>query len=543
MSINANTRITPQPEKAPSSDYQLLLNRLDKAPLNEDGNTFVRKALKEPQWLSRIDDRAMLFVANIAQQHGLIKESLTIYTALNSRFPDCEEGWQQHLEILNLMGRQEELIRVRAMAAACLPAVTMKNLPRALLPADNIQGVEREETVTGPFQELRREEEQVALFMRLFQGREDAFARQWVNRQENKQGYVPMRRPMQAGDIREHLAGHRTYGIYLLDQDSRVHTGVIDIDLISRLRDRKQAAKERASIRRETLYLLKRLSTLAEDAGLCCIAEVSGGKGYHLWFPVREPVPAAVMRRVLIQLTGKIEEDVSCFTLEIFPKQDHLTGKGFGNLVKLPLGIHRSSGKPSTLIMAKDRSQSCQFDYLAQIEATEAQTMLRLATDLGKTSGQLLIHPRHAARAAKYPELVTLEQRCSMLGQIMATLQSAKELSIREEKIILGTLGHLPRARLLLHHLFAHLPEYSRPLLDYKISRVRGTVLGCKRIHSLLEQGSDLPCDFAGKGYPHPLRHVEGFSDEIQPKSEKVENLQDAIMCLKTAIVQVERYF
>ncbi len=543
MSINANTRITPQPEKAPSSDYQLLLNRLDKAPLNEDGNTFVRKALKEPQWLSRIDDRAMLFVANIAQQHGLIKESLTIYTALNSRFPDCEEGWQQHLEILNLMGRQEELIRVRAMAAACLPAVTMKNLPRALLPADNIQGVEREETVTGPFQELRREEEQVALFMRLFQGREDAFARQWVNRQENKQGYVPMRRPMQAGDIREHLAGHRTYGIYLLDQDSQVHTGVIDIDLISRLRDRKQAAKERASIRRETLYLLKRLSTLAEDAGLCCIAEVSGGKGYHLWFPVREPVPAAVMRRVLIQLTGKIEEDVSCFTLEIFPKQDHLTGKGFGNLVKLPLGIHRSSGKPSTLIMAKDRSQSCQFDYLAQIEATEAQTMLRLATDLGKTSGQLLIHPRHAARAAKYPELVTLEQRCSMLGQIMATLQSAKELSIREEKIILGTLGHLPRARLLLHHLFAHLPEYSRPLLDYKISRVRGTVLGCKRIHSLLEQGSDLPCDFAGKGYPHPLRHVEGFSDEIQPKSEKVENLQDAIMCLKTAIVQVERYF
>ena len=124
----------------------------------------------------------------------------------------------------------------------------------------------------------------------------------------------------------------------------------------------------------------------------------------------------------------------------------------------------------------------------------------------------------------------------------MATLRSAKELSLREEKVIMSTLGHLPRARLLLHHLFAKLPEYSRPLLDYKISRIRGTVLGCKRIHSLLEAGSDLPCSFADKGYPHPLRHVEGFAEETEPRSEKVENLKDALDCLKTAIIQVERF-
>ncbi len=521
-------------------DYRLLLDRLRKAPLDAEGTAFVENAVRESGLLSRIDAEPMLQVALVLQQHGLIEQALAVYARLNNRFPDCRDGWRQHLELLHLLGDRAALVRVRAQAVAHVGSDTVRSWDQDArwLPAGEEEPEGRD--ITAPFELLRREEEQVGLFMRIFRGREDAFARQWVNRGEEKHGYVPVRRPMQPSDVRDHLDGHRTYGIYLLDRESRVFTGVVDVDLVGELRDAGQARKKRAVIRREALYLHRRIATLAHEAGLCCLAEVSGGKGYHFWFPVRKPVPAAAMRAALQWLVGGLNEDVECFSLEVFPKQDRRTGKGFGNLVKLPLGIHRATGKPSFFVMAADRSRESQFELLAGLRPAAPETVLRAAEH--HTGARVLVHPRHAARAREFPELALLESRCPMLGQIMASLRSARSLSLREEKILLGTLGHLPRAGVLLHYLFANLPEYSRPLLDYKIGRVRGTVLGCKRIHSLLEAGADLPCSFEGQGYPHPLRHLEGYEGEPEPRSERVENLRDALACLKAAIRQVERF-
>ena len=540
MNTNTAKQMTsPQPDRN-VGDYRLLLNRLHKAPLDESGAVFVGQALTRAHLLDYLDTDSMLQVAIIAQQHGLIEQSLAVYERLNVKFPECAEGWQQHLEVLSLLGKRKKMLQVRARGAGHFTTEQIKNWPGGQSPGDSGDNTQTTTDVTAPFQELRREEEQIRLFMDLFKGREDAFARQWVNPQEEKQGYVPVRHSLQFSDIKDHLEGRRTYGIYLLDHESMVHTGVIDMDLVKGLRGTERAKKEKAAIRREALYLHKRIAGLAGEAGLCCLAEVSGGKGYHFWFPVREKVAAGAMRQALLSLIGKLEEDVQCFTLEVFPKQDKLTGKGFGNLVKLPLGIHRGSGKPSSFVLAADRSRNSQFELLAGLRPTPPERIIQRA-DLHKNAA-VLVHPRHAAWAEEYPELAQLETNCSLLGQLMATLRSAKELSLREEKIILGTLGHLPRAGLLIHYLFAKLPEYNRPLLDYKISRIRGTVLGCKRIHSLLEQGSDLPCRFKSTGYPHPLRHLQDFSEELEPKSEKVENLQDALTCLKTAIIQVERF-
>jgi hypothetical protein len=536
MTTDAITR----PVTREANDFRLLLDRLHRAPLDESGREFVRQALDEGAVLDQVDADSLLELALVARQHGLIGQACTVYNRLHDRFPDYLKGWQEHCDLLMLLDDRPALVRVRARAEQAMGPEVAATLPGPAEGTGSISEGTGEGDVAAPFIELRREEEQVQLFLRIFRGREDAFARQWVDRREEKQGYVPVRHPMEAADVRDHLAGHRTYGIYLLDRESRVHVGVIDVDLIARLRDVREAKKERAAIRRESLYLHRQIDTLAREAGLACLAEISGGKGYHFWFPVAEPVPAAVMRAALQRLVGKLDQDLECFSLEIFPKQDKRTGKGFGNLVKLPLGIHRGTGKPSSFVMAADRSRESQFELLAKLKPAPAENFQRLAGE--HNSAVITVHPRHEAWAGEYPELAVLESRCGMLGRIMATLRSARTLSLREEKILLGTIGHLPRAGLLLHHLFSGLPEYSRPLLDYKISRVRGTVLGCKRIHSLLEHGGDLPCRFEGGGYAHPLRHLPDFEEETLPRSERVENLQDALTGLKKAIRQVERF-
>ena len=88
---------------------------------------------------------------------------------------------------------------------------------------------------------------------------------------------------------------------------------------------------------------------------------------------------------------------------------------------------------------------------------------------------------------------------------------------------------------------FSSRTDSDPPLLDFRLSRVRGSVLGCKRIHQLLDQPGELPCVFTGSGYPHPLRHLPEAAETAAPQ-EKVQSLKDALLVLKTAIVLVERF-
>ncbi len=524
-----------------SRDYSLLLDRIKKSPFDEKGAAFIRQCSADVSVRDQLAEGDLYSLVVITQQHGLIDQSLTLLDWLNENSPSFEPAWTLHFETLQMLGKGEDIVQLKAKAAVHLDPVVLVSWSADQETITETPG-EHKNKVEEPFYTLRRDEENITLFMQLFRGRDDAFARQWVDKNHEKQGYIPIRHPLMPSDVSDHLAGRKTYGIYLLDSDSQVHTGVIDVDLKKPLRDSKQYKKHKDTIRRESIFLHQRIFELAQRHNLTCIAEVSGGKGYHFWFPLSEPVDARIMRKALQQFSSGLGSDTSCFHLEIFPKQDRISGKGFGNLVKLPMGIHRGSGKPSWLVQAADRELFSQFEYLRSLTPSTPEELTKLAGN--QSTGKLLIHPRHAKWAEEFPELATLESRCSMLGQIIATVRTGRTLSVREEKILMGTLTHLPRGRLLIHHLCSKLPEYNRPLLDYRISRVRGTVLGCKRIHSLLEQySSDLPCQFETKdnGYPHPLRHIDDFND-CGPKSEKVENLKDALYSLQIAIKQVERF-
>ncbi len=534
------------------SDWSLLLNRMESAPFDHDGRTFVEKAGRNNSFWQNLEPEDALRCMRVLQQHGLHDLSIKILEWLNLRYPDSEEAWREHLETLVLLGKREDLVRLKARAAKQVPSHMISQWIGESAGShygNNETDSPKDSAGTDmetPFAELRRQERCIAAYMNIFRGRYDTFARQWADREQQRQGYVPVRRPMTADDVKEHLSGRRTYGIYLLEEDSTVHTGVIDIDLNSPFREPANMRKNRSAIQREAEYVLKRIADMASEAGLRFLAEASGGKGYHFWFPVSDPVSAADMRLALQGMVDQVKSDVSCFSLEVFPKQDRLSGKGLGNLVKLPLGIHRVTGKRSWLLGTGSRDTEIQLEFIRSFRPSDPEALSRVAA---KHSGaEVVVHPRHAAWAAEYPELAALEVKCPMLGQLFAEARASHTLSVREEKVLLGTLSHLPRGRSLLHHLFSRLPEYNRPLLDYKISRVRGTPLGCKRIHSLLEQpNADLPCTFDMKpgSYAHPLLHLKEYTESDraeQPVSEQVANLEDAIENLRTALRMVERF-
>ena len=535
-----------------SENWSLLLNRMESAPFDSSGRDCVVRAASNAAFYQRLSPDDALRCVRVLQQHGLHDLSVDIMEWFNSEHPESRSMWREHLETLQLLGKRTALLSLRARAARHVPEEMLRcwigPAPERVAqtesadPQENID--DSTDAVEQPFAELRRKEQDMVAYMNIFSGRYDTYARQWADRREQKQGYVPVRRPLTPNDIEEHLSGRKTYGIYLLEADSSVRTGVIDIDLAASYRESRKMREHRALIRREAEYLLKRIADIASEAGLRFLAEVSGGKGYHFWFPVSSPVNARDMRTCLNSVANQVKADVTCFSLEVFPKQDSLKGRRLGNLVKLPLGIHRVTGKPSWLLGAGGRDRDAQFQLIRSFKSSDPDAVRQFAA--GQTSAEVIIHPRHAAWAAEYPELAALEVKCPVLGQVFAAIKASRTLGVREEKVLLGTLSHLPRGRLLLHHLFSSLPEYNRPLLDYRISRVRGTPLGCRRIHNLLDQPhADLPCRFGGDGYAHPLKHLKEYAEgtlEDMPVSEKVVNLEDALENLRTALRMVERF-
>ncbi len=543
--------VTDQKERG--ANYSLLLKQVQALPYDETAKNFLAHTLANPGFCEVLCTSEILMLAEICQMHGLITESIDLLEKVHRGAPENREAWEKHFSLLLTLGRNEAVSALLARLAGCHAGEFVEQMRAQVITEPAIQR-DQNWDVDEPFVRMRREEYDIDIFSTIFKGRKSAFARQWVDRERSKAGYVPIKKKMTGEDIRDHIAGRKTYGIYLMNEDNTVNLGVIDIDLNGPLRNSKARVAEKAQIKRETAYLFKIIRQRAKEANIELLFEVSGNKGFHIWLPVQNPVHSSLMRKTLQLLIDGLSEDCNCYSLELFPKQDKLTGKGFGNLVKLPLGVHQLSGRRSHFLVPGQKGQSLkqqeQMEFLRKIRPTPESSLEKHVQMSGKS--KMAIFPGTAKRVkstvpsvGKYSQGFTeLVTRCKMIGQITARLENAGQLSVREEKVLLGVLRFMPDCQYQLHQLFGCLPEYNRGLVDYKISMVRGTVLGCKRIHRLLGlSDQDLPCVHKGGRYAHPLLHLGLFSDDDpHPVCEKVENLSDALNQLKLAVQQVEKF-
>jgi len=197
--------------------------------------------------------------------------------------------------------------------------------------------------------------------------------------------------------MRAHFAGDQTLGTYMVGLDSRVKFFALDIDLLKdgkegpfytldddegdpteytradgvlNIDDRRVGPIETAlhdpdnpAYRWVRVVLRSKLDAFAgiirNQFGLESLRVLTGG-GAHLIVPLPSPTNARRIRSDVIDtltqygyepFRGKNfyvaageDPDTATTTIEVFPKQDDMDGKGFGNLIRLPLGIHRRTG-------------------------------------------------------------------------------------------------------------------------------------------------------------------------------------------------------
>lgn len=229
-------------------------------------------------------------------------------------------------------------------------------------------------------------------YRELFVHRDDVFAHQ-----QSSGAYLPVLQPLTDLDIADHLAGHDSYGVYVIDPAESYINGVsrgantvryvvFDLDTYDAdALDFLTRAVERL-VFHDGAYLPGEI-TIGHPLR-CLLLEDSGGKGYHIWLLLSEPVPAAKARAWAEPIRKQYNVaspggETSWPALEIFPKQDAVepslcrdctgTGQswdptvdgnvvdcvkcngrgsvsGYGNLVKLPLGRHAKTGATSIFL-------------------------------------------------------------------------------------------------------------------------------------------------------------------------------------------------
>jgi len=210
--------------------------------------------------------------------------------------------------------------------------------------------------------------------------------------------WYPKREPMTMADFEAHLAGTATLGHYLLDEENNTKLFAFDIDLVKHGRECPGQGCKGCPVRvlgvdgqeydviprllwpddhPATPVLTRDLRSMADGLAWTIYEQLnipvaiasSGHKGLHV-YGFTGTISASVARElaleilrcyssVLVPFRGdnfyRHEYDYQSIDIEVFPKQASLDGKDLGNLMKLPLGVHRVTGRRAEFIHAKGR--------------------------------------------------------------------------------------------------------------------------------------------------------------------------------------------
>jgi archaellum biogenesis ATPase FlaH len=229
----------------------------------------------------------------------------------------------------------------------------------------------------------------------LFRGRED-----YVARGTERGTFEPAKLPgpMRPEWLARHLGGTQCAGFYLMRPDNTVWCSCADFD------NKPEKPDPEWRVKAEGCYFwLTRL-------GLSPLVEVSqSGRAAHVWLFFEEPTEAWVARA----WWRAVAEQGNVPVQEVYPRQDVLTGKGLGNLVRYPLWNQSRFVNPEEEWAAVDPAEA-----LTSARRTSAAELKELAARYGVTlrpgpppvtagqSADVLggLPPRVKARLERYPD-------------------------------------------------------------------------------------------------------------------------------------------
>lgn len=283
-------------------------------------------------------------------------------------------------ENLNLKAENEEYRRRLGLTMPILPLDSDSNTEPE---PDNPKNERAIDSSSSP-------ECKVKLFMSLFRGRDDVYAKRWHSK-KGKSGYSPVchnewvvglcHKPkfkcsecknrdfitLSPNVIDRHLRGGDVIGIYPLLSDETCYFLAIDFD-------GEGWEKDITTIR-----------GICKQKEIPCAVERSrSGNGAHVWFFFEDRVSSVLARKfgtVLLTQAMATRHELKFKSYDrLFPNQDTLQKAGLGNLIALPLQLTARRDHNSVFIDEKFQPYNDQWNFLSSIrKLSESEIDLHIA--------------------------------------------------------------------------------------------------------------------------------------------------------------------
>ncbi|MDR0981937.1 MAG: DEAD/DEAH box helicase family protein [Culturomica sp.] len=352
----------------------------------------------------------------------------------------------------------------------------------------------KEEIKQGTFSKYNTPNEKIELFMSLFRGRNDVYAKRCYSKKYGNSYYMPACKnewvkgicdrprikckncnhrelaPMTKEVIDSHLRnkdenGTGIAGIYPLLPDETSWFLAVDFD-------EEGWQKDIAAFR-----------SVCQDLHVPVAIERSrSGNGAHAWLFFDEPLPAVVARKLgnsLLTRAMSIRHEIKFSSYDrMFPNQDFMPKGGFGNLIALPLqGGARKNGN-SEFIDKNFNSYSDQWAYLASLKKISAEEVKQLLAELceGNGLGELANKENEDDTPKpweKKPQEIHLMQQDFPKS---LTIVEANRLYIPKKDVSQRALNRIKR-----------LAAFANPVF-YKTQRMRMSTYGIPRIIYSLDE-------------------------------------------------------
>jgi len=233
----------------------------------------------------------------------------------------------------------------------------------------------------------------IKLFMSLFKGREDVYAKKWESKKKATSGYSPVclnqwkvglcgkpKTPcskcanqlyatLDEHVIENHLRGSIIAGIYPMLSDETCHFLAMDFD--------------EADWQDDVTTLRK---VCAEFDLPVAVERSQSGNGGHLWFFFENRLSAALARKfgaALLTFSMDRRHEIHFKSYDrLFPSQDTMPKGGFGNLIALPFQKSARKNNNSEFVNESLESYSDQWAFLSSIQKVSENRIENLIQEL-----------------------------------------------------------------------------------------------------------------------------------------------------------------
>ena len=251
--------------------------------------------------------------------------------------------------------------------------------------------------------------EKTALFMSLFKGRKDVYAKRWQNK-KGLSGYSPvclnewehgvcekpiikcskcshkLYSPVNEYVIENHLRGNIIAGVYPMCTDETCYFLAIDFDKDGWEKDISTITK-----------------TCSEFEIPIAVERSRSGNGGHVWFFFQEEIPASLARQFgtsLLTYSMNKRHKISFKSYDrLFPNQDTMPKGGFGNLIALPLQMASRKNRNSLFVDEDFKPFQDQWKFLSDIQKLRENELVSFISTLntGNELGTLKIHDEESS--------------------------------------------------------------------------------------------------------------------------------------------------